>query len=251
MLAPQLVVAGAPVNLAVVAHEAGPVVYQWFTDGAALIGATNASYAVMAATAADAGAYTVAVTGANGTLTSTPASSTFPSSPPGGTGDQTLITGFTMSSGSTASRIVPSRRSSAAFFSSRNSTITRRGRKRNTLPQTTSTPPLPDRLREQFGNDRSKLLAYLQTRGVTMSDFRREVEDDIIYSYMRSQERKLDPNLNASRAKSGRAEAQVHLRMIQLTRSADATDAAPLDKANVILRAFQEWGSVRGFSRGV
>jgi peptidyl-prolyl cis-trans isomerase SurA len=94
---------------------------------------------------------------------------------------------------------------------------------------------MADRLREQFGNDQSKLLAYFQARGLTMSDFRREVEDDIILSYMRSQERKLNPNPNAQRAKSDRLGDQVHMRMIQLTRSAGATDAVLLEKANAIL----------------
>ena len=98
---------------------------------------------------------------------------------------------------------------------------------------------MADRLREQFGNDQSKLLAYLQTRGLTMSDFRREVEEDIIYSYMRTQEKKLDPNVNAQRTKSGGQENQVHLRLIQLNRTAGATDAALLDKANVILARFK------------
>jgi peptidyl-prolyl cis-trans isomerase SurA len=94
---------------------------------------------------------------------------------------------------------------------------------------------IADRLREQFDNDQSKFLAYLQTRGLTMSDFRREVEEDIVYSYMRTQEKKWDPNVNAQRAKSGGQENQVHLRLIQLNRTAGATDAALLDKANVIL----------------
>ena len=94
---------------------------------------------------------------------------------------------------------------------------------------------MADRLREQFSNDQSKFLAYLQTRGLTMSDFRREVEEDIICSYMRSQEKKLDPNVNAQRTKSGGQENQVHLRMIQLNRTAGATDATLLDQANVIL----------------
>jgi peptidyl-prolyl cis-trans isomerase SurA len=98
---------------------------------------------------------------------------------------------------------------------------------------------MADRLREQFDNDQSKFLAYLQTRGLTMSDFRREVEEDIILSYMRSQERKLNPNLNAQRAQPGRQENQVHLRLIQLNRTAGATDAALLDKANVILARFK------------
>ena len=42
----------------------------------------------------------------------------------------------------------------------------------------------------EFEGDRSKFLAYLRSRGLTLRDYRREVEEDIIYNYMRSQKRK-------------------------------------------------------------
>ncbi|GAB5559060.1 MAG: hypothetical protein SynsKO_07070 [Synoicihabitans sp.] len=42
----------------------------------------------------------------------------------------------------------------------------------------------------QFEGDRSKFLAYLRTRGLTLREYRREVEEDIIYNYMRGQKRK-------------------------------------------------------------
>ncbi len=71
--APGLVVAGAPLELTVTANDSNPVSYQWSRDGAPLAGATAASYRVPAATLADAGSYTVAVTGSAGTLTSLPA----------------------------------------------------------------------------------------------------------------------------------------------------------------------------------
>jgi len=43
---------------------------------------------------------------------------------------------------------------------------------------------IADQLTEQFDNDRSKFLAYLRARGTTMRDYRKEVEEDIIYNYM-------------------------------------------------------------------
>ena len=49
---------------------------------------------------------------------------------------------------------------------------------------------IAERLNDQFDNDRSKFLAYLRTKGETLRDYRREVEEDIIYQYMRQQQRK-------------------------------------------------------------
>ncbi len=42
----------------------------------------------------------------------------------------------------------------------------------------------------QFEGDRSKFLAFLRSRGLTLREYRREVEEDIIYNYMRGQKRK-------------------------------------------------------------
>jgi len=41
-----------------------------------------------------------------------------------------------------------------------------------------------------FEGDRSKFLAYLRSRGLTTREYRREVEEGIIYQYMRGQKRK-------------------------------------------------------------
>lgn len=89
---------------------------------------------------------------------------------------------------------------------------------------------IADLLKDQFDNDRAKFLAYLQSRGVTFSQYRREVEDDIIFHYMKSQERKLD-----APAKPAKQGEQAHLRLIQLKRAQGETDAQLLDKATVIL----------------
>lgn len=42
----------------------------------------------------------------------------------------------------------------------------------------------------EFEGDRSRFLAYLRSRGLTLREYRREVEEDIIYQYMRGQKRK-------------------------------------------------------------
>ncbi|MCF7687158.1 MAG: peptidylprolyl isomerase [Cephaloticoccus sp.] len=85
---------------------------------------------------------------------------------------------------------------------------------------------------EQFENDRSKFLAYLRSRGTTLRDYRKEVEDDIIYSYMRQQQRKSQSIVSPVRIETFYnenkdrfyQEDKVHLRLIQLNRNSGETD---------------------------
>lgn len=51
---------------------------------------------------------------------------------------------------------------------------------------------MADILKEQFANDTAKFSAFLQSRGVTQEQYRKEVEDTIAVSYIRNQQRKLD-----------------------------------------------------------
>eukprot|EP01012_Entosiphon_sulcatum_P026953 TRINITY_DN32466_c0_g1_i1.p1 TRINITY_DN32466_c0_g1~~TRINITY_DN32466_c0_g1_i1.p1 ORF type:complete len:335 (+),score=85.66 TRINITY_DN32466_c0_g1_i1:135-1139(+) len=96
---------------------------------------------------------------------------------------------------------------------------------------------------EQFDNDRSKFLAYLRARGTTLREFRREQEDEIIYRYMQGQQRKsqslvspvkIEQFYNENKDRFYR-EDEVHLRLIQLTRTEGDTDASLLATANQIL----------------
>ncbi len=59
---------------------AGPFTYQWFLNGVAIAGATANPYVVNTVTAANAGTYTVRVTGASGTQTFTAGSLSVPAS---------------------------------------------------------------------------------------------------------------------------------------------------------------------------
>ena len=70
------VAAGSPFTLSVAATGLGTLAYQWYLDGAVIVGATGSSYAVSSASASDAGVYTVTVTDPSGTLTSAGASVT-------------------------------------------------------------------------------------------------------------------------------------------------------------------------------
>ncbi|MDP3207780.1 MAG: hypothetical protein Q8M65_01400, partial [Rhodoglobus sp.] len=69
----QTFVVGGTGSLTVALEGAGPFAYQWFKNGAALVGANFATLTFANISAADAGSYTVAVTSAGGTTTSAPA----------------------------------------------------------------------------------------------------------------------------------------------------------------------------------
>jgi len=98
-------------------------------------------------------------------------------------------------------------------------------------------------LSEQFDNDRSKFLAFLKSRGTTQREFRREQEEEIIYGYMQGQQRKSQSVVSPVRIETYYnenkdrfyQEDEVHLRLIQLTRTETDTDATLLEQANVIL----------------
>ncbi|KXU36493.1 peptidylprolyl isomerase [Cephaloticoccus primus] len=96
---------------------------------------------------------------------------------------------------------------------------------------------------EQFDNDRSKFLAYLRTRGITMREYRREVEEDIIYGYMRAQQRRSQSIISPVRIETFYEENQdrfyqedsVHLRLIQINRNPGETESAHYARANEIV----------------
>lgn len=100
---------------------------------------------------------------------------------------------------------------------------------------------------EQFDNDRSKFLSYLRSRGTTLREYRREVEEDIIYQYMRGQQRKSQSLVSPVRIETYYNENKdrfyqedgVHLRLIQFTRTAGVTDQTLLDRANEVTRRFR------------
>jgi outer membrane protein assembly factor BamB len=110
--AAQIAPPGSTLTLHVEASGSGPLTYQWKKDGVAIPGATSATYTVSPVTAANAGAYTVVVTGPAGTVTSTPAVVTVEAANPGqlvnlsvrttaGTDDETLIVGFVIAGSAT------------------------------------------------------------------------------------------------------------------------------------------------------
>ena len=72
----QTVAAGNNVSFSVVAAGSQPLSYQWYFNGTAIAGATSATYGITNAQAANAGAYTVIVTNAFGSVSSAAATLT-------------------------------------------------------------------------------------------------------------------------------------------------------------------------------
>ena len=95
----------------------------------------------------------------------------------------------------------------------------------------------------QFDNDRSKFLAYLRGRGTTIREYRKEVEEDIIYNYMRQQQKKsqsivspvkVETFYNENKDKFYQ-EDSVHLRLIQFRRGEGESDGELRGKAEGII----------------
>ncbi|MET0263218.1 MAG: peptidyl-prolyl cis-trans isomerase [Rariglobus sp.] len=99
----------------------------------------------------------------------------------------------------------------------------------------------------RFDGDRSKFLTYLRNSGLTYRDYRKRVEDDMIYDYMRGQQRKNQNIVSPARVESFYSENkdrfmqddQVHMRLLSLTRLPDETDERLLARANVVTARFK------------
>jgi peptidyl-prolyl cis-trans isomerase SurA len=102
---------------------------------------------------------------------------------------------------------------------------------------------IADEIAERFEGDRSKFLAFLKAKGQTQRDYRREVEENIIFQYMQGQQRKSQSVVSPVRIETYYTENkdrfyredEVHLRLIQLTRTDEETDATLMAKANTII----------------
>ena len=102
---------------------------------------------------------------------------------------------------------------------------------------------IADELADRFEGDRSKFLAYLRAQGKTPRDYRREKEEEIIYHYMQGQQKKSQSVVSPVRIETFYTENkdrfyredEVHLRLIQLTRTEGETDALLMEQASQIL----------------
>lgn len=95
----------------------------------------------------------------------------------------------------------------------------------------------------QFENDRSKYLAYLRSRGISQKEYRREIEEDMIYDFMRGQQAKSGSTVSPVRIEDYYNENKerfyqedsVHLRLIQIARSPEDTDDTLRTKAEAVV----------------
>jgi len=111
------------------------------------------------------------------------------------------------------------------------------------VPESFVDNQIADELTDQFDNDRSKFLAYLRARGTTMREYRKEVEEDIIYNYMMHQQHKSQTIVSPIKIEQYYKENKdrfyqddsVHLRLIQLSRANAETDGELKGQADAIL----------------
>ena len=115
------------------------------------------------------------------------------------------------------------------------------------IPQQYIENAISEELAERFEGDRSKFLAFLRSKGQTIRDYRREVEENIIFQYMQGQQRKsqsiispvrIETYYNENKDRFYR-EDEVHLRLIQITRTDTETDATLTEQGKMILARFR------------
>jgi peptidyl-prolyl cis-trans isomerase SurA len=115
------------------------------------------------------------------------------------------------------------------------------------IPQQYIENAISEELAERFEGDRSKFLAFLRSKGQTIRDYRREVEENIIFQYMQGQQRKsqsiispvrIETYYNENKDRFYR-EDEVHLRLIQITRTDAETDATLSEQGKMILARFR------------
>jgi peptidyl-prolyl cis-trans isomerase SurA len=115
------------------------------------------------------------------------------------------------------------------------------------IPQQYIENAISEELAERFEGDRSKFLAYLRSKGQTIRDYRREVEENIIFQYMQGQQRKsqsiispvrIETYYNENKDRFYR-EDEVHLRLIQITRTDAETDVSLMEQGRMIAARFK------------
>lgn len=105
---------------------------------------------------------------------------------------------------------------------------------------------ISEQMAQKFDNDRAKFLSYLRARGLTLRDYRKEVEEDLVYGYMRGQQRKSQSIVSPARVETFYKQNQnkfyqeeaIHLRMIQLNRAQGEKDSYLIVRANEIIDKF-------------
>jgi peptidyl-prolyl cis-trans isomerase SurA len=109
----------------------------------------------------------------------------------------------------------------------------------------------------QFDGDRSRFLAYLRSRGMTLKEYRKEQEEDIIYNYMVQHQRtsqsfvspvKVEAYYKENKDRFYQEDSAL-LRVIQFTRPNGETDAQLEGKAQMVLAKFHSGDSFAELAR--
>lgn len=120
---------------------------------------------------------------------------------------------------------------------------TKEGEEMKRIPASYVDNAVAENLISDFEGDRSKFYAYLRSRGMTLRDYRVEVEEEIIYSYMRSQQRrsqsiispvKVEQYYNENKDRFYQ-EDEAYMRMMQFTRAPGETDDQLRTRANAAM----------------
>lgn len=116
---------------------------------------------------------------------------------------------------------------------------------------------LSEIIANEFDGDRSKYLAYLRSRGISQKDYRKEVEEKMIYDYMRGQQRKsastispvkIETFYNENRERFFQ-EDSAYLRLIQITRAEGETDDTLKTRTEVIMSQLRAGASFADVAR--
>jgi peptidyl-prolyl cis-trans isomerase SurA len=116
---------------------------------------------------------------------------------------------------------------------------------------------IADEKAERFDNDQSKYLAYLKSQGKTKREYRRDKEEEIITSYMQSQQRRSQSIVSPVRIetfyKENKSEFyrddEVRVRMISLPRRRNRRVAEGESRQDT--GALQSRGEIRGLGAGI
>lgn len=106
---------------------------------------------------------------------------------------------------------------------------------------------LKDLIRRDFDGDRGRFLQYLQTQGVSVRNFRKDLEERIVVQYMRGQMRRSESIVSPERMEQFYEEKKstfyqdeaVHLRIIQLTSLTNEGDDILVQTAENIERELE------------
>jgi len=116
------------------------------------------------------------------------------------------------------------------------------------VPQSFIDNELKNLIRADFDGDRTRFLQYLQSQGMSIREFRRDLEERIIVQYMRSQMRRSESIVSPERMEQFYAEKKhtfyqdeaVHLRIIQLTSLTNESEDVLLQTAEKVRRELEE-----------